>query len=766
MKQIFLFLLLLPSLNALSQLTETFSGPEVTSTNAWEGDMPLFAIHPAGQLWFVSPEGAAGSASLRIPLAYRETMTWEMDVKLNFKSTDANNLRICVYAPDTFYIQAGNNTRRVSLYEKEGKGSPKLRITGRKALLDEPYAFVAIRLTLEEGTLWTLYTRKEGEADFYREGTYRMKSPPDEPEALMTLSFRYIKGRVSEYFVDNLKVTHGISEIPDPMPEPEPTPEPEPGEGEETDLELLAIEALSAYELQFYFDKPVDLSEAVCEIDNMGEATLSHGQHPTIVHLRLPEALEDGRTYLVTIEGLHDTEGRWIDAQSWEITYEKDEETPPPPEPGQPGAVIISEVMANPKGLTAFPETEYVELHNASDASVSLNGWAFVYDGKAVAVDGLLLPPGGYAVLYRAGRPIHVDAQGQAVGLAKFPAALANSGKLLQLEDAGGVLIDEFYYPKAQAALSWERSGDEAYLSTDARGGTPGSPNSSPGATEEPGGTPTPSVEAGALVFNELLPEPFAGGSEYVELYNRSGRALSLAGLSLAVRKADGSLNTAYSLAGIPPVEAGGYALLTKDREGVAAFYLLASPESVHELAMPVLANTASTLVLFRTHDGGVVDEVSYSSQWHHASVKDKKGVSLERIDPDAPTQDAANWTSAGSLAGHGTPGYRNSQQAAEGEGGNPMGISPPALREDGLYGIAYRLESPGYRCRLYIYNMAGARVAEIANHELTGRSGEFTWDGRSHTGSRLPIGIYILSAELYNENGLKKHERLVFLIR
>jgi hypothetical protein len=346
----------------------------------------------------------------------------------------------------------------------------------------------------------------------------------------------------------------------------------------------------------------------------------------------------------------------------------------------------------------------------------------------------------------------------------QFPAALANSGRLLQLEDAGGTLIDEFFYPKARAGIAWERSGDDAYLSTDTRGGTPGSPNSAPGAGEAP--EPHALPEAGEIVFNELLPEPFAGGSEYVELYNRSGRELSLSGLSLAVRSPDGTLSTAYPLSSLSAaLPQGGYALLTKDREAVAAFYLLSSPEAVCELKLPVLANTSSRLVLYRMNDGAVIDEVAYSSQWHDASLKDRKGVALERIRPDAPTQDAANWTSAASTAGYGTPGYRNSRFPAEGNA-NPIGISAPVLGEDGLYRIAYHPDSPGYRCRISIYDMAGLRVAGIANHELPGASGQFVWDGSSLAGPRLKSGIYIFFAELYNVNGTRKQYKAVFLVR
>ncbi|MDR1344271.1 MAG: lamin tail domain-containing protein [Tannerellaceae bacterium] len=585
MKRVLLACALLLPFHLFSQFNESFSGIEITSDNPWEGDLDEFGINASGQLQFVSPSGKAGSASIHIPLPFEETMTWEMDMKLNFQSTDLNNLRIYVYedGADSIYIQAGNNSRRVSLYEKNGNLSAKPRIANRKELLKEPYPFVSIRLTLEEGKVWTLYTRADNEEEFYMEGSYTMPSPPDIPRAVMILTCRYIKGRISEYLIDNIKVTTAASTIPDPDPKPDPDPEPE----EYYMPELLSVEILNDDELQFNFDKPVDISDAVCKIDNAGEATLSYGSTMATVNVCFPEAMEDGRKYLVSINGWGDLNGRRIPGITWEILYEKsggeEEDTPPAVVPGIPGQIRISEVMADTKGLVALPETEYVELHNTSDIDVSLEGWAFVYDGRKTTIDALSMPAGEYAVLYRAGNPIHVDGTGIAVGLAKFPAALANGGKLLQLEDATGAQMDEFHYPKARPGISWERSGDDIYLSTDARGGTPGS----------------------------------------------------------------GSTN-----------------------------------------------------------------------------------------------DDKTN------------------------EDDNTTGISAPKLREDGLYSIDYLLEGYDYRCRIYIYNIAGMKVAEIANHELPGLSGELLWDGKSSSGIRLKTGVYILSAELYNTNGNKKHYRKVFVVR
>jgi hypothetical protein len=561
--------------------------------------------------------------------------------------------------------------------------------------LEEPYAFVSIRLTLEEGSMWTLYTRKEGESEFFPEGSYKMSPPALTPQAFLMITCRYIKGRISEYCIQNLQVTAGITEIPEPKePETEPIPTPEEPE-------------------------PIPI--------------------PQPNPLPLPEPEEE---------------------------EEEEEEETPPVAPGKPGQVLINEVMADPKGLTAFPETEYIEIYNVSEAPVSLNGWSLIYNEKKVAIHTLVLPPKGYAILHRANRLIHVDEPGQAVALTQFPASISNAGRLLQLENALGELIDKFYYPKAQSAVSWERLEGNAYLSTDARGGTPGSPNSIPKIEIEEPSEAFPEVEPGEVVFNELLPDPFSGGSEYVELYNRSGRTLFLRTLALATLKADGTLGTSYPLSALSsPMDIEEYALLTKDKEAVAAFYLLSSPNSVHELKIPQLTNTSFTLVLFRTSDSVVIDKVTYSSQWHKTSVKDTKGVALERIDPDAKTQDEKNWTSAAATAGYGTPGYRNSQFRNV-ETGSSTGISVPVLREDGLYHIAYYLATPGYRCRIYIYDMAGYRVAEVANHELPGASGEFLWDGKSSAGSRLKAGIYIFFTELYNVNGIQKQEKNVFLIR
>ncbi|MEY3148152.1 MAG: hypothetical protein RL688_1371, partial [Actinomycetota bacterium] len=55
-------------------------------------------------------------------------------------------------------------------------------------------------------------------------------------------------------------------------------------------------------------------------------------------------------------------------------------------------------------------------------------------------------------------------------------------------------------------------------------------------------------------------------------------------------------------------------------------------------------------------------DRVAYLNDWHFKLISDEEGVSLERIDHNAVSQDASNWHSAASSVNYGTPTYKNSQ--------------------------------------------------------------------------------------------------------
>ncbi|RHJ78692.1 lamin tail domain-containing protein [Parabacteroides sp. AM08-6] len=799
MRQFILFLFLLLPFCIYSQVNETFDGPEIDSD--WIGkDRDKFVVNTDGRLQLNIQPTASGSASIGRNIEYAADMQWEFDVLMNNVPSEKNRLYAYLYIePENFfYVCIGfDGDKKLGLCRKGGQDMFKRNMNNYKK-----GSWVHIKVTLEENKYWTLYSRQHADTYYVKEGvcTYPVNSVP---KGQFSFKFLYTETRSRLFSIDNVRIQHEITPT-DTIPPVEPEiPAPSPA-----DLpELEDIQVLTASSLQFVFTEAVRIEHAVFSISGIGNALRATyaDESKAVINTLFPDELQPDEVYTVSYEGVTDVSGNNLSAYSekWSTATgneedekgdednENDDENDTEAIPSK--AVLINEVMADPKGLAEkgnLPETEYVEVYNTLNQEVSLSGWQFVYQGqKPKTIGNIQLPSGGYAVLYRASRDIKVDAGGLAIPLESFPASLANAGKMLQLLDAKGNVVDEVTYEKATPGKSWERAAKGWILSTDPRGGTPGSKNSSseeenPGKPDKPEIPDTPDepdtpeipdepdfseifvVEPGEIVFNELLPEPYSGGSEYMELYNRSGRTLSLAGLSVAVRKTDGSLSTRYPLSAVhEKMEPDSYALLTKSKEGVSSFYLLKSPDVVYELPkLPILANTSSSLVLFRTKDECVVDEVSYSSKWHASSIKDRKGVALERIHPDMETQNPANWTSATETAGYGTPGYRNSQYGIS----NPedaTGIDAPAWIEEGRYYIlSYLLDTPGYYCRAFVYDISGRRVAEIANHALLGTSGQLTWDGTA-SGHHLKAGAYIFYAELYHPAGNMKKYKKTFLV-
>lgn len=806
MKQIILFFLLLLPVCAFAQLEESFDGPEINSANPWKQKTDGFFLKE-GSLQFDASGRSEGKHYINVPISYSEDMEWEFDVSMNFNPSNNNHARVYVYATDKpsdvlFYVQIGHNDDNISLYSQKGTAKPEILIEGRKDVLDQDQVSVRVKLTKEADSRWILYTRPAGSDHYVVEDTAEVFLSDIRAGGFLNLACCYkassMKGMITAF--DNISVLNEVTPTntePEEDPDDPDTEDPLPPPTEEDLPQLIDLIPLSTSCLQFVFDKPVLYTEAVFTISGIGNAErTTYADDSCVVKASFLAEMMPGNQYTISYKGVTNLSGQALPDFSQEVTLEESDEEEEEGDVIKPGAVLINEIMADPKGLTDLPETEYVELYNASGKTISLIDWQFSYGGKAKPLGVIELPTDGYAVLYRSGRDITVDSPGIKVPLDNFPSALSNSGKELQLLDASGGVIDEVAYAKAKSAVSWERSAEGWLLSSDLRGGTPGAKNSTSGKEPDEPDTPTPPeepedpeepsvpvdpvdpvdpeepaimlIQPGEIIFNELLPDPASGGSEYFELYNRSDDALSLAGLAVAVRKTDGSLSTRYPLASVSRlIEPEGYALLTKNKEGVASFYLISAPEVLYELTkLPVLANTSSTLVLFRVKDEVVIDEVSYSSKWHASSIKDEKGVSLERIDPDATTQDPANWTSASASSGYGTPGYRNSQYGAS-VPEEPTGIEVPVLVEGSdSYMITYHLDQPGYNCRIFIFDTSGRRIAEIANHELLGIEGWLTWDGLSLSGRRLQTGVYIFYAELYHTTGKTLKYKKVFLVQ
>lgn len=265
------------------------------------------------------------------------------------------------------------------------------------------------------------------------------------------------------------------------------------------------------------------------------------------------------------------------------------------------------------------------------------------------------------------------------------------------------------------------------------------------------------------LVINEILFNPRSNGYDFVEFYNRSNKIIDASKLYAANR--NGS-NIISSIKQISPtaffIYPRDYFVITENASSLELNYLVKYPDAVIVLpALPSYPDDEGDVVLLN-EQGAVIDEVKYKGDWHFKLIENAEGVSLERIDPSGPSQDATNWHSAASTAGFGTPTYENSQHKQTQVSDATIEITPNIFSPDNdghddVAAIHYKVTEPGHVANITIFDAQGRPARYLVRNSVLGLRGEWNWDGIDDAGNKLPIGTYIIYSEIFNLQGKKQ---------
>jgi len=225
----------------------------------------------------------------------------------------------------------------------------------------------------------------------------------------------------------------------------------------------------------------------------------------------------------------------------------------------------ISEILYHPAG---DPNAEFIELTNIGTEAINLN-LVELTNGVDFTFDSVELAPDDYVLVVR-----DVDAfearYGQDHPIAgQYAGSLNNAGERIELVDAAGQTIQAFRYqddwyditdglgfslvaqdPLATDPNAWGQKG--TWRPSAAAGGSPGLDDT----WDQP--------ELGVVVINELLANPAAGASDWIELHNTTDQAIDLGGWFLS----DDVDNLAkYEIAAGTIIPAGGYVVLSEDEQ-------------------------------------------------------------------------------------------------------------------------------------------------------------------------------------------------------
>lgn len=271
----------------------------------------------------------------------------------------------------------------------------------------------------------------------------------------------------------------------------------------------------------------------------------------------------------------------------------------------------------------------------------------------------------------------------------------------------------------------------------------------------------------GDIIINEILFNPATGGSDWVELYNNSDKLIDLFNWEVANFDND-TIDNNKLIEEHYLLYPGDYMILSEDSLQVDIEYPAYVPGKVVQMDLPTFSNDSSTVYIIQ--NGSIMDKVSYSDDWHFKLLDDEDGKSLERIDPDGPSDDANNWHTAAEQIGFATPADKNSQYYPAIQNGEfsftSNTISPDNDGYEDVLQINYEMIEPGLIADFTIYDDRGREVAKVLESELLGIQGTFIWDGVRHDNTKASIGVYVAVFEAWSlDGGLIFTQRKAFTV-
>ncbi len=268
----------------------------------------------------------------------------------------------------------------------------------------------------------------------------------------------------------------------------------------------------------------------------------------------------------------------------------------------------------------------------------------------------------------------------------------------------------------------------------------------------------TEEISVGDIVINEILFDPYTGGEDFVEIFNRSEKTLNLEGLIIrnVDKVEDEIISREITMA------PGQIIAFSKDPQFLLDQYIPPNSANVILQDLPSFNNSDgnATLLVNKNGEEVLIDEFDYDQDYHFDLLKDTEGVSLERISTISPTNDPNNWFSAAQSVLFASPGYENSVRSnSQADSNDPLSLeyqsfSPNLDGNKDLLIINYNLDKTGYVANISIFDDRGRFEKHLIRNQLLATQGVLNWDGTLKNGNIGPVGMYIIYYEFFHSDG------------
>lgn len=758
------FLTLVVAGNVCAQFSDDFSDGDFTSNPVWSGTTDRFVVEN-NRLRLMAP-AIADVAWLTTPSVAINDAVWEFWVRMEFNPSSSNFTRVYLISSNEnlsgplngYFVMIGDTQDEVSLYRQTGTTRTKI-IDGADGRVNTDPVVVRVRVTRSPEGVWHLYSDPGATGIYTAEGEAADNMHPS--SSFFGIYCSYTSTRSTLFYFDEFHVTGNPFSPPQAghykqiifselFPDPTPViglPEAEFVElynrsGETVNLsgwrfaDAVSSAALPSFNLtpgKYVILAPVSSATA---FQAYGDVVALSG-FPTLNNSGDQLKLYDPYNNLIDEVSYTDRWYRDDDKKNGGWTLElidlnntcAEEDNwgaSQYPTGGTPGAE--NSIKANkpdltgPQLLSAFPETPNTLLLNFDEK----------LDNNLPGADSFSLSPAMGIIAVNFGNTLRELVLELASSLQP---GTEYTLTVSYIYDCSGNLIQDDF---SSVKFGW----------------------------------PEPAL-AGDVVINELLFNPRPFGADFIEVYNRSAKYINMKGWRIGNYTAGGFVNpqliTADNLL-LPP---RGVMAFTTDPVTVRAHYPNAAKGSIIKRvsALPSFPDDEGSASLI-TASNEVLDYFFYNRSYHSVFLRDKEGVSLERIDSEAETNNPDNWKSAASTVGFATPGLPNSNTTLSGVVTGAVYVQPEIFMP--LYGypdfaeIRYAFDTGGKVANVKILDQQGREIKVIANNELLGTEGFFRWDGDRHDGSKARPGYYFVWFEVHDNTGRVEtyRKRIIVAVR
>ncbi|MFD2787660.1 lamin tail domain-containing protein [Hymenobacter rubripertinctus] len=479
-KLLSILLLLMSSLAAQAQLTDTFADGDFTLNPAWTGDAAFFQVNPAQQLQSNGPAVTGTVLQLVTPSQASTGTSWTFWANLKLATSSGNYADVWLLADRAdlktsgtrgYFVRLGGTPDEVALFRKDATGSPVYVVNGADGTLNSTTNnLVRVRVTRSVQDVWALERDLTGGQNFVSEGTGT--DATYQSSGFFGVLLTYSAANSKAFYFDDFQVTDA------------------------TPPAAVQVAVVGPRTLDATFNEAVAAAQNSASYRLPGGPAVTAAQrdaaNPALVHLTLAADLPPGSGTLEA-RNVADLYGN-VAAGPLTATFSFAGVL------AVPGyyQLLITEIMARETPVVGLPPSEYLEIHNPSASRVlDLAGVKLSKAGStgnaAVFPAGATLLPGEYAVVCGSTRGAQFAAFGKVFALTNFP-TLNNGGDELLLRGRDGRLVYQVHYleswyrdpAKQNGGWSLEMldpanacAGAENWrASQDLSGGTPGRRNS------------------------------------------------------------------------------------------------------------------------------------------------------------------------------------------------------------------------------------------------------------------------------------------------